>query len=96
MALLPNQVAVGSSQAAALVTVPPGPCTVVIVNDASSTGPVYIGTSSAVTTGNGYPLDAGAGPVTLQTYKTSSGGTLYGICASTKSATVGIFLSTGA
>lgn len=96
MALVPSQVAVGSSQAAALVSVPPGPCTVVLVNDSSSTGPVYIGTSSTVTTSTGFPLDPTGAPLTLPGHTTSSSTTLYGICASTKTATVGVFLSNGA
>lgn len=76
-----------------LVTVPPGPCTVVISNTTNVT--VYLGTGATLTVGNGFPLPSGALPVSFTTEATSNGETLYVLPASTPgSGAVGALVST--
>jgi hypothetical protein len=71
MAVTASGVAVGTS-AAPLAAVPPGPCQVVVSFTSSTAGAVmYVGTrpagapSPSVTTSDGFPVPAGAQPVTV-------------------------------
>jgi hypothetical protein len=78
--------------AATLVcTVPPGAATVVISNSSGSANQASIGTTSAVTTANGFPLPVGA-LITLPGHVGSAGTAIYAISAGT--ATVGAIIST--
>lgn len=76
--ITPGQVAVSGT--VALVTVPPGPSSVVL----SAAGTIYVGDSTAVTTANGAAVTSS--PVTLAAYPGSSGTTLYATCAGTVAA----------
>ncbi len=87
-----GQVPVGTSEVT-LVTLPAGPCIVILSSDPGSADTAYIGTSTGVTSSTGTPLGAG-GSLTFAGYwsegeKTQ---TLYAICAS-GSAAVGYLIS---
>lgn len=80
------------TEATAIVTVPAGPCVLVLSN--TGTGTVLIGTSDALdtTNGNGFPLPAGA-TITVPGYPGSNGVTIYGISAADTNV-VGALIST--
>jgi hypothetical protein len=73
-----------------LTRVPPGPCMVMLSN-AGTASPVYVGAGSAVTVTNGFPLPSGA-PVAFAGYAGSGAIPLSVICSS-GSASVGFFIS---
>ena len=82
-----------------LCTLPPGPCQVVLSN-AGTASPVWVGAGTKVTpgvagtagTGNGFPVPSGA-PVAFACYQGDKGSTLVAACSS-GSASIGYFIST--
>lgn len=83
-----------TTSSALVVTVPPGPVTVVLSNT-GSTNVIYVGTTTNVTAsgGNtGFPLPAGA-TITLPGFPGSQPTTLYAIAAATGN-TLGVIMST--
>jgi hypothetical protein len=76
-----SQPTLSGGVAVPLTAVPPGPSTIVISNTTNVT--VFLGTSNAVTTTNGFPIPSGAQPVELHTFLGSTGGTLWVVPAST-------------
>lgn len=92
--LTTNQFA-ASTAPTVFATVPAGPCIVVLSSDPASTGTAYIGAGTAtVTTSNGVPLGVGAS-ITFAGYKGSAGVSLSAVCASGKTAAIGMVISTG-
>lgn len=91
MAVTALQLAV-SSTASLLVTVPPGPCTVVLSNTSGHT--VYIGNSNSVTTTNGFPIPTGVPPVTIHGYVGSVASPLWAIHGVTSASSLGVMIST--
>lgn len=62
MSLNLSQVTVTQS-AGPLLTTPPGPCSITFSNNTGAA--IYVGTSSAVSATNGFPIPSGAPPVTV-------------------------------
>lgn len=82
-----------------LVSVPAGPCTVIISNTSGATvfvAPGGTAPTAAGLQGNGLPIPSGAPPVEFSTYPGSTGSTLYIVGASggTITGAVGWLLST--
>ena len=77
-----------------LVSVPAGPCTVIVTNGgaASPVWASFAGTVTAGLGGNGFPLPSGV-PVAIPVYRGSLGGVL-NMVTSSGSASVGWVLST--
>ena len=73
--------------ASRLCGVPPGPATLLLSN-AGTASPVYVGMGTGVTTANGFPVPSGVVPVVIPLYAGSAGGSLYAATAS-GSASVG-------
>lgn len=74
----------GTAGAAAvrLLTVPAGPCSLLISN-AGTASPVYVGMGTGVTTTNGFPVPSGAlSPTVIPVYAGSAGGVMSVVCAS--------------
>lgn len=72
-----------------LVTLPPGPCTVALASDTSSSATAWLGlqgSSGSVTVSNGYPLVAG-GNVIIPRYAGQQADAIGAVCSGT--ATVG-------
>lgn len=86
---IPVPVAVSTS-AVAITPVPSGAATVILSNTGTNTA--YIGTTANVTSSNGFPLPTGA-TITIPSYTSAKSVTLYAICASAQSATVGAIIS---
>lgn len=91
MAIVVEVPASVATAAILVCTVPPGAATVLISNSSGSASQAFIGTTSAVTTANGFPLPVGA-LITLPGHIGSSGTSIYAISAGT--ATVGAIIST--
>ena len=78
MAIITNQVNVGTS-ATLLANVPPGPCQVILtVSGSIGTNTIFLGTSTAVTTLSGSHIISGV-PWVFQNYATSRPATLYAV-----------------
>ena len=89
--LITGQATAGTAPSV-LCTVPAGPCTVLISN-AGTASPVWIGAGTAVTAGNGFPVPSGAvSPVTFPGYPASPATPLSVVCSS-GSASVGFLIS---
>jgi hypothetical protein len=90
MSIISGQQAVSTTTGTYLFTVPPGAANVVL---ATSTGTVYVGSGSAVSTTNCFPVSTY--PVHLPCYPTSAGEKFYAVNGSTSSTvSVGWFIST--
>lgn len=89
MSLVPGQATIGTI-ASFLTNLPPGPSSVSLTVPGTATA--YIGLSSTVTTGNGYPVTSATSPVTIPGYNGEAGGALYAV-ASGSPATIGWFIS---
>lgn len=70
-----DQVAAVTTGATKALVVPGGPTTVTLSN--AGANPVFVGTSSTVTTSTGFMLPTGAPPVTLTTFESSPAQTLW-------------------
>lgn len=92
--IVPLQKSVGTA-AAELVVVPAGPGSVTLSVAAASTVIVYVGTSSSVSSTNGFPIVGGQLPVTVPLLASSSPTTLWAI-ASAAATPVGVLLSNAA
>ena len=77
--------------AVTLCVMPPGPC-LVLVSNAGTASPVYVGAGATVTTTNGFPVPSGA-PVAFNGFQGSQGSKLSVIC-SAGSAAIGFMIST--
>jgi len=91
MSLSTRQVTAGTNSVA-LVTVPPGPCQLIISNGGSVTAWVAAGTAAA-TTSNGVPVAAGA-QVAINAFQGSFGSALQVICPGGTNTSLGYMLST--
>jgi hypothetical protein len=91
VALTTRQVNAGTGSVA-LVTVPPGPCQVTIVNAGSVTAWVAAGTAAA-TTSNSMPISAGA-QVSVTAFQGSLGSPLQVISPGGTNTSLGYMLST--
>lgn len=91
MSLGMTQYAVGLS-AGALFTTPPGPCSITFSNSTGST--IYVGTSSAVSATNGFPIPSGAPPVTVNVPPGGKPVTLQAIAAGATTGGLGVIVST--
>jgi hypothetical protein len=91
VSLSTRQVTAGTNSVA-LVVVPPGPCTVTIVNGGSVTAWVSAGTGVA-TTSNGLPIPAGA-QVAVNAYQGSLGSPLQVISPGGTNTSLGYMIST--
>lgn len=90
MAYVMGQVTISNASTAPLFTVPSGLCNVTFWN--ISSGTVYVGTSTAVTTTNG--MQCHSIPTSFFSYVSSKGATLYGANTSGNAATVNYVIST--
>lgn len=92
-----GQVTTSGGTVSTLVTVPPGPCQVILSSDPASAATAYIGpavTGGTLTSSNGIPLASGA-QMTFPGYPSARGATLNIIAAGTASATIGWLISRG-
>ena len=95
-----GQVTTSGGTVSTLVTVPPGPCLVILSSDPASAATAYIGITPAAAAGtlaslsstNGIPLASGA-QMTFPGYPGGRGAALSVIAAGTLSATVGWLIS---
>jgi hypothetical protein len=69
-----------SGSATLLHALPPGPCTVLLSNAGTAT-PVYVGLGTALTTSNGFAVPSGVTPVVVPVYAGAGGSSLYAITA---------------
>ncbi len=82
-----------STAAKFLCPVPPGPG-VLVLSNAGTASPVYVGMGTGVTTTNGLPVPIGAvTPLVIPLYPANAGGSLYA-CTASGFAYVGWMLST--
>jgi hypothetical protein len=81
-----------STAAKLLCAVPPGPGALVLSN-AGTASPAYVGMGTGVTTTNGLPVPSGAVPVVIPLYPGNAGGSLYA-CTASGFAYVGWMVST--
>jgi hypothetical protein len=88
MAILASQPAVGTAASLA-VTVPAGPCTLILSNTSGET--VYVG-GPEVTADSGFPVPSGSPPVPVPGYPGSAESELYAVAGS--AATLGVIIST--
>jgi len=77
--------------AARLLSVPAGPATLVLSN-AGTASPVYVGMGTNVSALNGLPVPSGVVPLVIPLYAGSAGGSMYAFCSS-GSASVGWIIS---
>lgn len=92
-----GQITTSGGTVSTLVTVPPGPCLVILSSDPASAATAYVGpatTSGTLTASNGIPLAVGA-QMTFPGYPGGKGATLDVIAAGTASATVGWLIVRG-
>jgi hypothetical protein len=75
--------------AGALMTVPPGPCTVTFSNTGANT--VFVG-GSQVTVSNGFGIPSGGVPVTLRQDQGTAGTPLFAVCGTAQ--TLGVMVVT--
>lgn len=87
--ILLDQVPV-STAPTTLVTIPPGPCSVVLAN-AGTVGTLYFGTGSGVSSTNGYPLLPSTS-LTIPGYSGSAGAAIRAIASAGTIAT-GVMVS---
>ena len=95
-----GQVTTTGGSVSSLVTVPPGPCLVILSSDPASAATAYIGvtppaaagTLASLSSTNGIPLAAGA-QMTFPGYPGAKGEALSVVAAGTLSATVGWLIS---
>ena len=80
-----------TTTAASLLTVPAGPCMVVLSSDPASANTAYVGPAGTVTSSNGIPVGVGQS-VTFAVYGGSPAKALSVVCA-TGTATVGYLTS---
>jgi hypothetical protein len=90
MAYVFGQVTVNNGSTVPVFVLPPGLCNMTFWN--VSTGSVYIGTSTAVTTSNG--MQCHSIPTSFFSYVSSRGTTLYGANTSGSAATIQYVIST--
>jgi hypothetical protein len=74
-----------------LMHIPPGP-SVIMLSNAGTASPVWVGPGTAVAAGLGFPVPSGA-PVALPVYPAGAGSPLAAVTTS-GTATVGWFIST--
>jgi hypothetical protein len=84
-----GQITVANNSTAPIFTIPPGLCNITFWN--VSTGTVYVGTSTAVTTANG--MQCHSIPTSFFSYVSSKGTPLYGANTSGTSAVVQYVIS---
>ncbi len=70
-----------SATASRLCPIPPGPASLLLSN-AGTASPVYVGPGTGVTTTNGFPVPASVVPVVIPVFAGSQGGSLYAVTAS--------------
>ena len=90
-----GQVTATGGSVSSLVTVPPGPCLVILSSDPASAATAYIGpavTGGTLSSSNGIPLASGA-QMTFPGYPGAKGATLAVVAAGTASATIGWLIS---
>lgn len=83
-----RQVTAGTA-AVALLTVPAGPCFVMVQNVGTATA--YVGPGT-VTAANGFPIPTGIGPIAFPGYQPSPAQALT-VCSASGSVTVGYLIS---
>lgn len=82
-----------TTTSAAVVTIPNGPCQVVLSNTSNVTVYFAVG-AHAVTATNGFAIPAGAPPVTVVAYPGSAGGPLNVLASGAATGVVSWFIST--
>lgn len=92
-----GQVTASGGTTSSLLTIPPGPCLVILSSDPASGATAYVGpvvTGGTLSSSSGIPLAVGA-QMTFPGYPGAHGATLGVVAAGTASATVGWLVTRG-